>query len=1068
MRWFRQVLLYSVMAIFVTACGGEGTDTTITTQNYILGGTVSGLDGTIVLQNNDGDDLSVSSNGSFSFSTSLADGSSYTVTVSTQPDGQTCTVTNETGQLDGANVTNVIVSCVTNTYTVGGSLSNLSGTGLQLTETISGQVINPVSGDLGFTYPVADDGSSYNVTVTGQPTNLSQTCSVTNGAGTIADTNVTNITVNCITNTYTVGGTLSNLLGTGLQLTETINSQIINPGSGDAGFTFSSINDGSSYNVIITGQPSNLSQTCSVSNESGAVVVANITNVAVSCVTTTFIVGGSISNLSGAGLQLTETISGQILNPTSGDVGFTFPAADDGSSYNVIVTGQPSSLNQTCSVTNGAGTISDTNVTTITINCITNTYTVGGSLSNLSGTGLQLTETISGQILNPVSGDTGFTFPAVDDGSSYNVTVTAEPNGPSQKCSLTNVSGTVTGANLNTVTVGCVNIAEAPIVSGVTLTNDNTPTWSWTSGSGGNGTYRYKLDDPDFTVDVIVTTLTSYTPSVALSDGDHIFYVQEQNAAGNWSNSGTLTTTVDTIPPTVLFLNPANGSADIALDTNISATFSEQIDIMTITTTSFYLQDPSGNPVSGSIVFSGGDTISTFTPSNNLGTVPTYTAIITTTVTDLAGNPLAADETWSFDTISGAVSCTTIISGGLVAGQTWTAASSPYCVTGDIQVSLLTLEPGVEVRVDGGYKVEVLSTITSVGTQVSPILLSAKEPDEPINQRWKGLKFQNAPSGSELTYTIIEYSNDSGVTITNSTPIINYSTIRNNTSSEHGGGVYAVLNSGQTLDIRNTIFENNTANPSFVVTPSGASVGGALYFGEGDAIIKNNKFFGNRTNARCYGYFYCNAYGRGGAIFTGGTGSVAIENNEIYENYAYASAKCYFSSGVSRSYGGGVYVKSGTVSLKNNIISGNTASLYGCWPGRAGSGLYVAGGSVTVENSTIARNSGTTGLHFAGGTLDILNSIIYFNNGDGVQIGGTPVITYSDIQGGFAGTGNIDFNPVFTGTGTLPADLSIVVGSPAIDTGNPDVAYDDLCLPPSLGTIKNDMGSNGGPLACNW
>ena len=67
--------------------------------------------GGLVLRNNGGDDLAVGSNGSFTFATSLTSGSTYAVTVATQPTGQTCTVSNGSGTVAGANVTNVSVSC---------------------------------------------------------------------------------------------------------------------------------------------------------------------------------------------------------------------------------------------------------------------------------------------------------------------------------------------------------------------------------------------------------------------------------------------------------------------------------------------------------------------------------------------------------------------------------------------------------------------------------------------------------------------------------------------------------------------------------------------------------------------------------------------------------------------------------------------------------------------------------------------------------------------------------------------------------------------------------------------
>ena len=72
---------------------------------------MSGLSGTVGLLNNAGDNLSVSSNGSFTFLTSLGDGASYAVTVGTQPSGQTCEVGSGTGTIPSANVTDVSVTC---------------------------------------------------------------------------------------------------------------------------------------------------------------------------------------------------------------------------------------------------------------------------------------------------------------------------------------------------------------------------------------------------------------------------------------------------------------------------------------------------------------------------------------------------------------------------------------------------------------------------------------------------------------------------------------------------------------------------------------------------------------------------------------------------------------------------------------------------------------------------------------------------------------------------------------------------------------------------------------------
>lgn len=165
---------------------------------YTLGGSVSGLIGSgLVLRNNGGDDLPLNSDGGFTFSTPLAVGATYLVTVQSQPSGQTCTVNNDSGTMGESDVTDVTVTCALNAYTVGGTVSGLSGT-VVLQNNSSDSL--PLSADGAFTFstPVAE-GASYNVTVQTQPT--LQTCSVTNGSGTMGASNVTNVLVTCVTNT---------------------------------------------------------------------------------------------------------------------------------------------------------------------------------------------------------------------------------------------------------------------------------------------------------------------------------------------------------------------------------------------------------------------------------------------------------------------------------------------------------------------------------------------------------------------------------------------------------------------------------------------------------------------------------------------------------------------------------------------------------------------------------------------------------------------------------------------------------------------------------------------------
>ena len=99
--------------------------------------------------------------------------------------------------------------------------------------------------------------------------------------------------------------------------------------------------------------------------------------------------------------------------------------------------------------------------------------------------------------------------------------------------------------------------------------------------------------------------------------------------------------------PTVSSTSPANNGTGVAVNTPITATFSEAMDSSTITTTSFLVNDGTDN-IAGTLAYSG--TTATFTPTTTLDYETTYTATITTGAKDLAGNPLDADYTWSFTT----------------------------------------------------------------------------------------------------------------------------------------------------------------------------------------------------------------------------------------------------------------------------------------------------------------------------------------------------------------------------------------------------------------------------------
>lgn len=81
---------------------------------YTVGGTLEGLNGSVVLQLNGDDDLTLTANGNFVFDTSIVDGQDYIVTILTQPTEQTCEVTVDRGTIDGTNIDTIVVTCSDN------------------------------------------------------------------------------------------------------------------------------------------------------------------------------------------------------------------------------------------------------------------------------------------------------------------------------------------------------------------------------------------------------------------------------------------------------------------------------------------------------------------------------------------------------------------------------------------------------------------------------------------------------------------------------------------------------------------------------------------------------------------------------------------------------------------------------------------------------------------------------------------------------------------------------------------------------------------------------------------
>ena len=209
---------------------------------------------------------------------SLPSGTSYSVTIQTQPIGETCSIANGTGMIQSASVASVLVSCSNQTYALGGSISGLNGSGLVLAN--GADTLAVKSGAASFAMPAAVAyTSAYAVTVRTQPAGLS--CSVSNGAGAMGSASVTNVAVSCSANIYAVGGTISGLNASGLVLLNN-GGDVLTLSANATQFKMNTgVAYGNPYAITVQTPPAGL--VCLVSNGTGTVGPADVTSVSIAC-----------------------------------------------------------------------------------------------------------------------------------------------------------------------------------------------------------------------------------------------------------------------------------------------------------------------------------------------------------------------------------------------------------------------------------------------------------------------------------------------------------------------------------------------------------------------------------------------------------------------------------------------------------------------------------------------------------------------------------------------------------------------------------------------------------------
>lgn len=286
---------------------------------------------------------------------------------------------------------------------------------------------------------------------------------------------------------------------------------------------------------------------------------------------------------------------------------------------------------------------------------------------------------------------------------------------------------------------------------------------------------------------------------------------------------------------------------------------------------------------------------------------------------------------------------------------------------------------------------------------------------------------------------------------------VNRCTLRGNLASKEGGGVH--MNGQGTpfvtdLEIVDTLIEGNVAENTG---------GGFSAFGEVTARFERTCFVGNKTgngSPQFGGGFYTNlapdltlvdcvvreniASSGGGAYFNWAT-TVEVTGASFVGNTAFSEGgglvagggaivdldRATVTSNLAGSAGGGLLAEGAAtlLSVKNSLVADNN--------GPIGGGVRIKNSAATtLVNTTVAGNTGTFagGISEAGGTATITGSVVHGNSPATLQQTGGVSATYSDLESGLAGTGNLNVAPGYVDA--AGGDYRLSLGSACIDAAD--------------------------------
>lgn len=243
------------------------------------------------------------------------------------------------------------------------------------------------------------------------------------------------------------------------------------------------------------------------------------------------------------------------------------------------------------------------------------------------------------------------------------------------------------------------------------------------------GTVTYVGQTATFSPAAALANSTAYTGTVTTAVKD----LAGNPLAANYSWTFTTGAAADTTAPTVTATAPLAGATNVPFNQKVTVAFSEGMDPLSLTNLTFLLQGPGVTPIAGTVTYVG--LTATFPPNANLPASTTFTGTVTTAAKDLAGNPLAANYTWTFttgaapDTTAPTVTATLPLAGAsdvainptlqatfseamdptTITNQTFTLAGAPATVSYDVVTRVARLKPTANLTPNTLYTATISS-----------------------------------------------------------------------------------------------------------------------------------------------------------------------------------------------------------------------------------------------------------------------------------------------------------------------------------------------------------------------